>query len=75
MKPKPKPKIELVATRFENSKVIRLTPNSNDAREFILNNAHEFGDLECLAGDKYVLFVRDGSDADEVLRYFQSYND
>jgi hypothetical protein len=75
MKPEPKPKTELVATRFEDSEIITLTPNSSDAREFVLEKASLFGYVEHLVGNKYVLFVRPGYDAQEVLGYFQSYND
>jgi hypothetical protein len=75
MKPKPRPKTELVVEMVPNPNALRLIPNSNDARIFILKST-EMGSLHYSGDDeRYLLVIRPGYDRQEVKEYLESYND
>lgn len=77
MKPKPRPKELLVQLHIPHSHIVEIYAHSDDARQWIVENAPGFGNLypPDVVRDRYLLFVPPTFDVDEVIAYIDSYND
>jgi len=75
MKAKPTPEKELVIIRRAIVNIISFVIHSNDAREFVIKEAPQFGSLHMENNNNLFLIVSPGYDFNEVAEYLESYNE
>jgi hypothetical protein len=78
MVPKPQPKAELIISGCSPQEwdgILFITTASQDAREWVLNQAPAYGDLKRTTPHTYILFVFDIYDLDQVRQYLLSMGD
>lgn len=73
---KPTPK-ELVIVRIGETALLKVTPGSDDAKQWIESECPTYGNFQTPygGGKDYTLIVADNYDVQEVIDYLNSYND